>query len=182
MQICPSLAPQKCSNHASFISLTNQNGSFLKTHRPLTNERVGFASFTYYANQLQTAQHKYHRKPSSYTTVGHMKPGGRERTGNMNALWDRMAKNDALLEDVLLKSEVKSHFFETFRDKFIYVACAHLVSRTSAFIINRTTARDTSIKQNNNNLYHFDMRMHTEIVIYNCNLVFIPIDHTESFT
>ena len=107
VQICPSLPPQKCSNHASFILLTNQNGSFLKTHLPLTNERVGFASFTYYANLVQTAPHKYHRKPSSYTTVDNMKPCGRERAGNMNALLDRMAKNDALREDVLPKSEVK---------------------------------------------------------------------------
>ena len=36
--------------HAPFISLTNQNGTFLRTHRPLTNDRAGFASFTYYAN------------------------------------------------------------------------------------------------------------------------------------
>ena len=46
---------QACSNHASFISLINQNGIFLKTHRPLTNMRAGFASFTYYANLLHTA-------------------------------------------------------------------------------------------------------------------------------
>ena len=40
----------------------------------------------------------------------------------MNALWDRiMAKNDALLEDVLPKSEVKSHIFETFTSKFAYM-------------------------------------------------------------
>ena len=64
----------------------------------------------------------------------------------------------------------------------MYVACVHLVSRTPAFIINRTTARDTSIKQNNNNLYRFDMRMHTEIVIYNCNESCIHSYRSESFT
>ena len=43
-----------------------------------------------------------------------MKPCGQERAGNMNALWDKMSKNDALWENVLLKLEVKSRIFETF--------------------------------------------------------------------
>ena len=41
-----------CPNHASFISLTNQNWTFLKTQRPLTNERAGFASFTQIIMQI----------------------------------------------------------------------------------------------------------------------------------
>ena len=53
--------------------------------------------------------------------VDYMKPCGQERVGNMNALWDRMAKNDALWKDVLPKSKVKSHIFETLRGKFIYM-------------------------------------------------------------
>ena len=38
---------------------------------------------------------------------------GQEKAGNMNALWDRMAKNVALWEEVLAKLEVKSHIFVT---------------------------------------------------------------------
>ena len=51
-----------------FISLTNQNGAFLKTRLPLTNERTGFASFTYNANLPLTCPSKNHRKVTSYTT------------------------------------------------------------------------------------------------------------------
>ena len=49
--------------------------------------------------------------------VDHIKPRRQDRAGYMNALFDRMAKNDALWENVLPKSEVKSHIFETFRGK-----------------------------------------------------------------
>ena len=49
-----------------------------------------------------------------------MKRCGKERAGNMNALCDRMAKNDALWENIL-PTEVKSHIFETFREKLIYM-------------------------------------------------------------
>ena len=41
--------------------------------------------------------------------VDYMGLCGQERTENMNALWDRVAKNDALWENALPKSEVKSH-------------------------------------------------------------------------
>ena len=37
----------------------------------------------------------------------------------MNVLSDRMAKHDALWEDVLPKVQVKSHIFETLRGKLI---------------------------------------------------------------
>ena len=53
--------------------------------------------------------------------VDYVKPCAQEPAGNMNAIWERMAKNDALWEDVLPKLEVKSHIFETFKGKFTYM-------------------------------------------------------------
>ena len=50
--------PQTNYPHPPFISLTNHNEAFLKTHHPLTNERAGFASFTYYANLPYTCPTK----------------------------------------------------------------------------------------------------------------------------
>ena len=58
--------PQTSYPRLPFISLTNQNEAFLKTHHPLTNERARFASFTYYANLLHTASQKKHWKVTSY--------------------------------------------------------------------------------------------------------------------
>ena len=53
-----------------------------------------------------------------------MRPRGDERAGNMNALWDRWDKIAKKIvpcrKDVLPKSEVESHIFETFRGKFTY--------------------------------------------------------------
>ena len=42
--------------------------------------------------------------------VDYMKPCGQERAGNMNALWDRMANNNALWEDNLAKIESKRSY------------------------------------------------------------------------
>ena len=61
--------------------------------------------------------------------VDYIKPCGKERAGNMNALWDRMAKNDALWECVLPKSKEKSHIFETFSCNFIYMSSLGRIKR-----------------------------------------------------
>ena len=74
---------------------------------------------------LSVAQHFYGMCNSNAAVkrpllVDYMKPCGQERVGNMNALWNRMATNNTMWENVLPKSEVKSHIFETFKGKFIY--------------------------------------------------------------